>query len=185
VPPIRFADPEVPRAVYAVRTENREMIVIRSILIGAVAGMRAMTPLAAVSDAARRGALSADNGGPALLAHPLVSAGTKLLAAGELLGDKLPSAPDRVIIPGLAARLVTGAVAGAALAPRSRRPTAALLGAAVAVGAAYLTFNVRMRSMRRFGQASTGAVEDAITVGAALWIVNGAKPDKAGRSLSR
>ena len=37
---------------------------IRSFLIGLPAGARAMTPLATVSDAARRGILPADNGAP-------------------------------------------------------------------------------------------------------------------------
>jgi len=149
---------------------------IRSLLIGAVAGMRALTPFAMVSDAARRGALPEGNGAPALLGNPLVSAGAMALAAGELLGDKLPSAPDRIIAPGIAARLVTGAVTGAALAPCRRRGAAAALGAAGAVGAAYLTFHLRVRAMRRFGQTSTGLVEDAITLGSAWWVVNRMPP---------
>lgn len=148
---------------------------LRSILIGAVAGMRAMTPLAAVSDAAARGALPADTGAPALLGNPLVHAGTAAIALGELAGDKMKSAPDRITAPGIAARLVTGAIAGAALAPREQRNVAALAGAGAAVAAAYLTFHARMRAMRRFGQTPTGLVEDAVTVGGAWWLVNGAR----------
>jgi uncharacterized membrane protein len=149
--------------------------VIRSLLIGAVAGMRSMTPIAAVSTAQNRGHLPDDNGAPALLGHPLVSAGLLALAAGELVGDKLPSAPDRIIAPGLAARLVTGAVAGAALAPREQRVAAAALGAFGAVAASYLTFNLRVAAMRRFGQVPTGLVEDAIAVGAAVALMRGAE----------
>ena len=55
---------------------------IRSFLIGLVAGARALTPLATVSDAARRGALPRDNGAPSWLGHPLVAAGLTALAAG-------------------------------------------------------------------------------------------------------
>ncbi len=146
---------------------------LRSFLIGLVGGMRSMTPLAAVSDAARRGVLPADNGAAEFLGGPVVVAGTMALAAGELLGDKLPSAPDRIIALGMAARVVTGAVAGAALAPRHDRYAAAALGAAGAVGAAYLTFDARMAAMRRHSQMATGLVEDAIVIAAALWIVNG------------
>ena len=36
-----------------------------------------------------------------------------------------------------------------------------------AIGAAYLTFNLRMRALRRYGQTPTGVIEDALTVGAA------------------
>jgi hypothetical protein len=43
----------------------------------------------------------------------------------------------------------------------------AVVGASAAVAAAYVTFGARMKAMRRFGQTSTGLVEDALTVGAA------------------
>lgn len=146
---------------------------IRSFLIGLAAGARSMTPLAAVSDAARHGALPADNGAPAWLGHPLVAAGSKALAAGELMGDKLPSAPDRIVPAGIAARLVTGALAGAALAPRKSALLGAALGAAGAVGAAYVTFALRMPALRRYGQTSTGVIEDALTVAAAQAVLLG------------
>ena len=146
---------------------------IRSFLIGLVAGARALTPLATVSDAARRGALPRDNGAPSWLGHPLVAAGLTALAAGELWGDKLKSAPDRIVFAGIAARLVSGGVAGAALAPRRRALTGALLGATAAVGAAFLTFGIRMRALRRFGQTPTGLVEDALTIGAAQLVLKG------------
>ena len=132
-----------------------------------------MTPFAAVSDAAHRGHLPIDNGAPRWLGSPLVSAGTKALAAGELWGDKMHSAPDRIVIAGLLARLVTGGIAGAALAPRRHAMAGAALGATGAIVAAYVTFDLRMRALRRYGQASTGLVEDAITVGAARMVVAG------------
>ncbi|WDM74861.1 DUF4126 domain-containing protein [Xanthomonas cucurbitae] len=134
------------------------MALIHSILMGAVAGMRSMTPLAAVANAARSGKLPRDNGAPGLLANPLASAGMLALASGEIAGDKMKSAPDRIVLPGMVARVATGMLAGAALAPRHQRGVAAVLGAAAAVGAAYLTFNLRMRAIERYGQTSTGAV---------------------------
>ncbi|MCD0256914.1 DUF4126 domain-containing protein [Xanthomonas melonis] len=150
------------------------MALIHSILMGAVAGMRSMTPLAAVTNAARNGKLPRDNGAPGLLANPLASAGMLALASGEIAGDKMKSAPDRIVLPGMVARVATGMIAGAALAPRQQRGIAAVLGAAAAVGAAYLTFNLRMRAIERYGQTRTGAVEDAMAVGAAALIVRSA-----------
>jgi uncharacterized membrane protein len=144
---------------------------IRSILIGLVAGARALTPLAAVSAAARKGELPRDNGAPALLGHPLVASGINVVAAGELWGDKLKSAPDRIVPAGIVARLVTGALAGAALAPKRHALLGAVLGAGAAVGAAHLTFRARMWALARYGQTPTGLVEDALTVGAAQAIV--------------
>ncbi len=144
---------------------------LRSLLIGLVAGMRSMTPLAAVSLADRTGLLRSNSGPSGLLRHPAVVAGTTALAVGELFGDKMRSAPDRTVAPGIAARLVTGAIAGAAVAPRSQRPAAMAIGAAAAVAASYVTFNLRMKALRRFGQTRSGLVEDAITLLSALAVV--------------
>jgi uncharacterized membrane protein len=147
---------------------------IHSFLIGLVAGARSLTPLAAVSQAARRGGLPADNGAPAILGHPLVAAGARALAAGELWGDKLKSAPDRILPAGLVVRVALGGLAGAALAPRRHALLGAALGSAAAVGAAYVTFGARVRAMRRFGQTSTGLVEDGLALGAARAVVRSA-----------
>lgn len=144
---------------------------LASLLIAAVSGMRAMTPLATVANAARAGELPHDNGAPALLAHPLVSAGTLALAAGEMAGDKMKTAPDRIILPGMVARITTGAFAAVSLAPKHQRTLAALLGAGVAAGASYLTFAARKAAMTRYGQTATGAVEDAVALGTAALAV--------------
>src|SRR5690606_28230995 len=157
---------------------------LRSMLIGAVAGMRSMTPLAAVAEAGRHGWLARGNGAPGFLSHPLVAAGATALAAGELLGDKMRSAPDRIVAPGIAARLLTGALAGAAVAPRSQRNTAMVVGAAAAVAASYVTFAVRMKALRRYGQTRSGLVEDAITLGSTLLLVRGLAPRGANRGTN-
>jgi uncharacterized membrane protein len=143
---------------------------LRSILIGALAGSRSLTPLALVSDAARRGTLPAGNGAPALLADPRVTAGIATFAAAELAGDKWRHAPDRIVLPGMAARVATSGVAAMALAPRERRAAAAALGVGAAIASAYLTFAARKRAMRRWGQTPTGLMEDALIVGAS-WAV--------------
>jgi uncharacterized membrane protein len=147
---------------------------ISSFLIGLAAGARALTPLAVVSQAARQGDLPRNNGAPSWIGYPLAAAGIKTLAAGELWGDKLHSAPDRIVPAGLVARLLTGALSGAALAPRKRVLAGGVLGATAAVGAAYVTFALRQRAMRRFGQTPTGLVEDALTVGLAELVVRNA-----------
>ena len=157
------------------------MALIHSILMGAVAGMRAMTPLAAVTNAARSGQLPLDNGAPRLLSNKLASTAMLALAGGELAGDKMKTAPDRVVPAGMLARVVTGAVAGASLAPRKHRKLGAALGAGTAVGMAYLTFKLRMRSISRFGQTSTGMVEDAIAVGLAAAVTQSVKISNARR----
>ncbi|KTQ92634.1 membrane protein [Aureimonas ureilytica] len=137
---------------------------LRSLLIGLVAGQRAMTPLALLSGAARRGDLPP--GAPArdLLAHPLVALGTTALAAAEMAGDKMASAPDRTVPAGLLARSLTAGFAGAVLAPRGDRAAGAVLGIAAAIGASYLGLALRRQAMDRYGQTESGFVEDAIVL---------------------
>jgi uncharacterized membrane protein len=149
---------------------------LRSLLIGFISGARSFTPLAAVSAAAWDGRLERDSGAPALLAQPLVAAGVAGLALAELFGDKMKSAPDRIVPAGMIVRFVTGALAGAAMAPKRRRLTGAAFGVLGATIGAHVTFNARVRAMNRWGQTSTGVVEDALTVGGALLLAN-RRPD--------
>ncbi|MCR5876022.1 hypothetical protein LRS10_18860 [Phenylobacterium sp. J426] len=102
-------------------------------------------------------------------------AGSFALAVGEIMGDKIKSAPDRIVTAGMAARLATGGLAGAALAPHARRGLGAALGAAGAVVGAHLTFRLRMAALRRFGQTPSGLVEDALAGAAAGWVIDHAR----------
>ncbi|AQR72746.1 DUF4126 family protein [Sphingomonas sp. LM7] len=149
---------------------------LRSILIGIVAGARSMTPLAMVANAARKGELPEDNGAPRFLTHPLVSLGTTALAVYELVGDKQKSAPDRVIPPAVVIRSLNAAFAGMALAPRNQRFAAAAITGATAAIASYVTFAARMRSMENNSQASTGFVEDAIVLAVATAAIRAPLP---------
>lgn len=144
---------------------------LASFLMGIVGGQRAMTPLAAVAVAAARGDLPAENGAPRLLASPIVVAGVLALAVGEMAGDKLKTAPDRIVPIGLTARFVTSAIAGAALAQRRQRWLAAAVGGVTAVVASYAGWRLRMRAMKSYGQTSTGLVEDAAVIAGAAIIV--------------
>lgn len=142
---------------------------LRSFLIGLVAGQHGMTPLAVVAGAARRGTLSAEMPGTRLLAHPVGAGGAVAMAAAEMTGDKMATAPDRTIPPGLIARAMSAGFAGAALAER-RRVTSALVAATTAVAAAYAGLALRRYGMRRWGQTATGFVEDAAVLAGGIAI---------------
>lgn len=148
---------------------------LRSILIGLVAGQRAMTPLAAIAGAARRGALPHDNAEARLMARPLPAAGGVLMAAAEMAGDKMKTAPDRTVFLGLLARAITSGFAGATLAPPERRSAGAALGIGAAITSSYAGLAARKWAMRRWGQTATGFVEDAVLISAASAIAS-AKP---------
>lgn len=50
-----------------------------------------------------------------------------------------------------------------------------MVAATAAVAASYVTWVLRMRAMRRYGQASSGLVEDVLVVAAAEMVVEAAR----------
>ena len=144
---------------------------LAAFLMGLVGGQRAMAPLAAVSVAAARGALPADNGAPRIIAHPAFAAVAVALAAAELAADKMKTAPDRIAPLGLFGRFTTSAIAGAALGPPRHRWRNAGLGGATALVAAYLGWRGRVAAGERYGQTLTGLVEDGMVIAGAVTIL--------------
>lgn len=142
---------------------------LSSALIGAVASARSMTPTATL--AAARLADRRMTGRTILLDRPVVKYGALAMGAGELLGDKMKTAPDRTVFLGLLARVMSAGIAGAALAPRGREPAGAALAVATALPLAYLTLAARKQAMARIGQTRSGLVEDALVVAAGAAIV--------------
>jgi uncharacterized membrane protein len=140
-----------------------------SALIGAVASARSMTPMATL--AAARVANRETTGNLVLLDRPLFKAGALALGVGELVGDKMKSAPDRTVFLGLLARVLSAGIAGAALAPRGRENAGAAVAVATAVPLAYLTLAGRKQAMARMGQTKNGLIEDALVVAAGAAIV--------------
>lgn len=148
---------------------------LHAILIGAAAGMRSMTPLAAIAGAAWRGQLPHGHGAPHWAGHPLAAAAGLALAAAASAGEKWRGAPDRVTPPGIAARIAVGALAGAAVSPRDRRARAALIGAAGAIAGGYLSWRARLAAIARWGQVPTGFVEDGVAAAATAGILDQAR----------
>src|SRR5438477_2774450 len=99
-------------------------IYVLSFLIGMVAGLRSMTAPAAVSWAARLGWLHLENTGLAFLGFAATPYVVSALAIGELINDKLPKTPSRKTPVPFIARIVIGALCGAALGA----PTQAFIG---------------------------------------------------------
>jgi uncharacterized membrane protein len=140
-----------------------------SALIGAVASARSMTPMAAIAISRLAGRRTP--GRLLLLDRPLFRFGALALGIGELFGDKMKTAPDRTVLLGLAARVSSAGIAGAALAPRGHENDGALVAVATAVPLAYATLAARERAMARIGQTRSGLIEDALVVAAGLAIV--------------
>ena len=147
----------------------KQLGLLPSALIGAVASARSMTPMATL--AAARLAGRRTPGALVLLDHPLFKFGALAMGVGELFGDKMKSAPDRTVFLGLLARGMSAGIAGAALAPRGRERAGAAVAVTTAVPLAYLTLAGRKRAMARLGQTPSGLLEDALIVAAGAAVV--------------
>src|SRR3984885_13769985 len=88
-------------------------------LIGVIAGMRSMTAPAVVSWAVRLGWLHVENTWLAFLGYAATPYIISVLAIGELITDQLPKTPSRKSPPGFIARILTGALSGAAIGATS------------------------------------------------------------------
>jgi uncharacterized membrane protein len=144
-----------------------------ALLIGVIAGLRAMTAPAAVSWAAHLGWLP-------LTGTPLGWLGASftpwiftVLALLELVADQLPRSPSRKVPIQFGTRLVSGGLCGAAIGMAS----GAWIGGAVAgvIAAVIGTLGgaeIRGRLARAFGKDLPAALlEDAVAIGGALLIV--------------
>ncbi|SFD02990.1 hypothetical protein [Massilia yuzhufengensis] len=157
---------------------NRSLL--SSILIGAVASARSMTPMATLAMARASGRHT--SGQLVLLDRPLFKYGAMAMGLGELYGDKMKTAPDRTVFLGLLARVMSAGIAGAALAPRGREKAGAAVAVATAVPLAYLTLAGRKEAMAKMGQTRSGLIEDALVVAAGSAIVALAtRPDRVSR----
>jgi uncharacterized membrane protein len=157
------------------RSKNNEMIAyLLASLIGVVAGLRAFLAPAAVSWAVHLGWLRLDDTWLAFLGYTWMPWILTLLALVEIVTDQLPSTPSRTVPVQFAARIVMGALTGAALGAASAQLL--LLGAVAGiVGAVIGTFagqKARARMAAAFGRDPPAAViEDALAIVAALLIV--------------
>lgn len=146
------------------------MVYLLGLLIGIVAGLRAMTAPAAVSWAAHFGWITLSGTPLAFLDHPWARWILLVLAIGELITDQLPFTPSRKVPVQFGTRIVSGALSGAALAAAAGLLA---LGTVVGViGAVIGTLGgaaIRARLAASFGKDRPAAIiEDAIAIAVAL-----------------
>lgn len=147
-------------------------VYLLALLIGIVAGLRAMTAPAAVAWAAHLGRL--DLGGTWLVFFGNVWVRWILtaLALVEFVTDQLPSTPSRTVPVQFGARILTGTLSGAAVGASGGSWVGGLL--AGAVGAVVGTLGgraARAKLAAAFGSDRPAAfIEDAVAVGGALLI---------------
>jgi len=91
------------------------LVLLLALLIGVVAGLRALTAPAVVAWAAMLDWINLDGTWVEWVAHPITVTVLTILAVGELVTDQLPKTPSRKTPMQFAARLVTGGFAGAVI----------------------------------------------------------------------
>ncbi|WP_437821700.1 DUF4126 family protein [Sorangium sp. So ce1078] len=140
--------------------------------LGLVTGMRSMLGVRILAASARRGAFDGQRGSFwRAIRSPLAQRALSVLVGGELLMDKLPSAPSRLASGPLGARLAIGALLGAAVGTqspaRNMRVAGAVVGAAAAAFGALLGNRARVWLDRgtRIPAPVVAVVEDAIAFG--------------------
>jgi uncharacterized membrane protein len=145
------------------------LIFVNSFLIGTASGLRALIGLAVVSWAVHFGLLPLDHTWLAFLGHAFTPYILTLMAIGELINDKLPKTPSRLIPPQFIARIVMSVLCGLAIGLSGNGMIIGLV--AGILGAVAGTFGgAKGRSLlaRRFGRDLPAALlEDAVALGIA------------------
>jgi len=150
------------------------LIYVLALLIGVVAGLRAMTAPAAVSWAAYLGWINLDGSWLSFLSYWLAPLLLTLLAIAELITDQLPSTPSRKVPMQFGARIFMGAVCGAALGFAGGNWIIGLvLGAIGAVLGTLGGYEARKNLVIATGGQGLpiALIEDGIAIAMALWIV--------------
>ncbi len=138
--------------------------------LGMIAGMRSMSAPAQIS------AYFARHPSDRLAASPLRWLGSPttalvltIMALGEVGADKLPFVPARIDPGPLAARGVSGALAGGAvcIAEGESAPLGALVGALAAVASSFAFYHLRKSLGEKLPvpDAALASVEDALVLG--------------------
>jgi uncharacterized membrane protein len=150
-----------------------ETAIKQAIGLGAVAGLRAMLAPALLShymsnhpsSAARLSNLN-------FVQSPITAAITKILSAAEIAGDKVPSSPNRTVLPQVAVRVASGALVGATIfrANRENAYRGMLIGGASALVATYASFYARkyLDKVPHVKDWYVAVVEDALAVGSGI-----------------
>lgn len=91
------------------------LVLVLALLIGVVAGLRAMTAPAVVAWGAMLGWIDVSDKWSEWMAHPITVTVLTILLIGELITDQLPKTPSRKVPPQFIARLLTGGFTGAVI----------------------------------------------------------------------
>ena len=143
---------------------------ISALLLGTASGLRALIGLTVVSWAARLGYIHLEHTWLAFLGFAFTPYVLSLMAVGELVNDKLPKTPSRLIPPQFITRVVTGTLCGVGVGLATGHLVAGLLlGAVGSIVGTYGGAKARGFGAKLFGRDLPAAlVEDVVALGIAV-----------------
>jgi uncharacterized membrane protein len=155
---------------------SSEFVLLLTLGIGFVAGLRSLTAPAVVAWAAHLGWINV-HGSPLAFMGSMWAVGVfTLLAFVELVADQLPNTPSRTALVGLSARIVTGALSGACLAVGGGAALwmGVLAGAFGGIAGAFGGYQARVGLVRalRVPDFAIAVPEDLIAIGLGLFLVS-------------
>jgi uncharacterized membrane protein len=98
---------------------TQAVVIVLGLLIGVIAGLRALTVPAVVAWGGFLGWIDVDDKWSHWVAHPITVTVLTILLLVELVTDQLPKTPSRRTPPQFISRLITGAFAGAVIGSAS------------------------------------------------------------------
>ena len=151
------------------------MTLLFAFLIGLFAGLRSLTPPAAVAWAVYLGWLTLTRRLSLIGSLPALII-LSLLAIIEVMVDKLPNTPNRTAPVGLIARIVTGGFTGACVSLGGGRSAyvGAALGVIGGIVGCFGGYQARTRLVKSLRQPdfNIALLEDLIAIGGSLFIVS-------------
>lgn len=145
---------------------------VLALLIGVIAGLRAMTAPALITWAAHLGLLDLSSTWLAFLSGSLARGILTTLALLELITDQLPSTPSRTVPVQFGARLVSGGISGAAIGTAGGSMTiglvAGLIGAVIGTLGGRAARGALAKSLKSDRPAAI--IEDVVAIGGAILI---------------
>jgi uncharacterized membrane protein len=155
---------------------KQRKIILQTLGLGAVAGMRAtMAPAVASHYLSNHPNPALSRSSLRFIQLPVTAVITKLLSVAEITGDKIPGAPDRISLPQLLARVASGAFVGATIFKANRQNVinGILLGGASALAVTFASFYLRKYAdkLSFVKEPITGVIEDAVALGTGISII--------------
>jgi uncharacterized membrane protein len=151
------------------------IVILVTLGIGFVSGLRAFTPIALISWLGVWGWTPLAGSPFWFMGNEIFAIAISILALLELIGDKLPKTPPRTQLMPLVGRIVTGGLSGGALCFNAGRPWlfGTLLGAVGAMAGTFSGYHVRVAVARRLRPDFIIAVlEDIVAIAGTLFLVH-------------